>query len=254
MSSLNYKETISLAGSIYKKSFKVAFALAFMLAFISEFCMVYMMNHGMLEFIKSDGKEIPANFPSGDVLALMMVVIVVATIFVYAMILLLQGILVKQDMKHSDAIKLSLQIFSKRVFAFIGAFLFSMIAMSLFTMFLQYIGMFLAILLFVTVFPCVLLEQKNVFEAIKTNFIILKSDVFYMVRISITILALMVVKSMITVGLVYALKSMSVDFDPLELSVQNIVVTIVESFIMPFILAITVAVFLATRKGKTNQV
>lgn len=252
MSNLNYKETISLAVSIYKRSFKVAFALAFMLSFISEFCMVYMMNHGMLEFIENDGKEIPANFPSRDVLALMMIVILVATVFVYAMILLLQGILIKQDMKYSDAMKLALQIFSKRVFAFIGAFFLSMIAVSLMVMFLQYLGMFVVILLFVTVFPCVLLEQKNVFDAVKSNFDILKSDTFYMVRISFSILALMIVKSMITIGLVYALRTMSIEVDPLESSIQNILVTIAESFIMPFILAITVATFLATRKEKTN--
>ncbi|AXA33598.1 hypothetical protein [Francisella adeliensis] len=250
MSSLNYKETISLAVNIYKRSFKIAFALAFMLSFISEFCMVYMMNHGMLEFIENEGKEIPANFPPGEVLALMMIVIVVATIFVYAMILLLQGIFIKQKMKQSDALKLSLQIFSKRVFAFIGAFFLSMIIMSMFTMFLQYIGMFLAILLFVTVFPNVLLEQKNVFDAIKSNFSLLKSDTFYMIKISISILALMIIKSLITVGLVYGLKSLSVEINPLESSLQNIIVTIIESFIMPFILAITVAVFLATRKEK----
>lgn len=250
MSSLNYKETISLAVNIYKRSFKIAFALAFMLSFISEFCMVYMMNHGMLEFIENEGKEIPANFPPGEVLALMMIVIVVATIFVYAMILLLQGIFIKQKMKQSDALKLSLQIFSKRVFAFIGAFFLSMIIMSMFTMFLQYIGMFLAILLFVTVFPNVLLEQKNVFDAIKSNFSLLKSDTFYMIKISISILALMIIKSLITVGLVYGLKSLTVEINPLESSLQNIIVTIIESFIMPFILAITVAVFLATRKEK----
>ncbi|QLE78614.1 hypothetical protein FLM55_02185 [Francisella sp. Scap27] len=250
MSSLNYKETISLAVNIYKRSFKIAFALAFMLSFISEFCMVYMMNHGMLEFIENEGKEIPANFPPGEVLALMMIVIVVATIFVYAMILLLQGIFIKQKMKQSDALKLSLQIFSKRVFAFIGAFFLSMIIMSMFTMFLQYIGMFLAILLFVTVFPNVLLEQKNVFDAIKSNFSLLKSDTFYMIKVSVSILALMIIKSLITVGLVYSLKSLSVEINPLESSLQNIIVTIIESFIMPFILAITVAVFLATRKEK----
>jgi len=123
MSNLTFKETLSLAREIYKKSFKLTFVLAFMLSFISEYCFVYLMRHGMMDYVESNGKEIPANFPSGDVLALMVLVIIVATIFVYAMVILLQGILIKQDMKNSDALKLSLQVFSKRVFAFIGVFL-----------------------------------------------------------------------------------------------------------------------------------
>ncbi|MDE5002753.1 hypothetical protein NAI78_10110, partial [Francisella tularensis subsp. holarctica] len=88
-------------------------------------------------------------------------IFMVATIFVYAMIIILQGIMNKHELKVSDALKIALQIFSKRVIAFLGAFLLSMIAMTLLTMFLQYIGIFLAILLFLTVMPAVLLAQKG---------------------------------------------------------------------------------------------
>jgi hypothetical protein len=207
------------------------------------------MRHGMLDYIESNGKEIPVNFPSGDILALMILVIIVATIFVYAMIILLQGILIKQDMKNSDALKLALQVFSKRVFVFIGAFLLSMILMSMLSIFLQYIGMFVATLLFFTVLPAVLLEQKNAFDAIRENFIILKSDFFYMMKLTLVVLALMVIKPFLTFGLVYMLKSMNVEINPLETSIQNIIVTIIDSLIIPFMFSITVATFLATRKG-----
>ena len=250
MSNLTFKETISLATEIYKKAFKLTFVLAFILSFISEYCFVYLMRHGMLDYIESNGKEIPANFPSGDILALMVLVIIVATVFVYAMIILLQGILIKQDMKNSDALKLSLQIFSKRVFAFIGVFLLSMIVMSMLTVFLQYLGMFLAILLFFTVLPAVLLEQKGAIDAIRENFIILKANFSYMMRLTLAVLALMTVKPFLTFGLVYLLKSMSVEINPLETSIQNIIVTVIDSLIIPFMFSITVATFLATRRNK----
>lgn len=250
MANLTFKETISLALEIYKKSFKLAFVLAFMLSFISEYCYVYLMRHGMLDYIESNGKEIPANFPSGDILVLMALVIIVATIFVYAMIILLQGILIKQDMKSSDALKLSLQIFSKRIFVFIGAFLLSMIVMSMLSVFLQYLGMFIATLFFFTVLPAVLLEQKNTFEAIKENFIILKTNFFYIMRLVLVVLALMAIKPFLTVGLGYVLKSMSIEVDPLETSIQNIIVTVIDSLVIPFIFAITVATLLATREEK----
>ena len=250
MSNLTFKETISLATQIYKKSFKLTFILAFMLSFISEYCFVYLMRHGMMDYVESNGKDIPANFPSGDVLALIVLVIIVATIFVYAMIILLQGILIKQDMKNSDALKLSLQIFSKRVFAFIRVFLLSMIVMSMFTVFLQYLGMFVATLLFFTVLPTVLLEQKGAVDAIKENFIILKENFFYMMRLTLAVIALMVVKPLLTIGLVYMLKNMNIEINPLETSIQNIIVTVIDSLIIPFMFSITVATFLATRRDK----
>ena len=248
MSNLTFKETISLATEIYKKSFKLTFVLAFMLSFISEYCFVYLMRHGMLDYIESNGKEIPANFPSGDILALMVLVIIVATIFVYAMIILLQGIFIKQDMKNADALKLSLQVFSKRVFAFIGVFLLSMVVMSMLSVFLQYLGMFVATLLFFTVLPAVLLEQKGAVDAIKENFIILKTNFFYMVRLTLAVLALMVIKPFLTFGLIYMLKSMNVEINPLETSIQNIIVTVIDSLIIPFMFSIIVATFLATRR------
>ena len=252
MSNLTFKETLSLAREIYKKSFKLTFVLAFMLSFISEYCFVYLMRHGMMDYVESNGKEIPANFPSGDVLALMVLVIIVATIFVYAMVILLQGILIKQDMKNSDALKLSLQVFSKRVFAFIGVFLLSMVVMSMFTVLLQYLGMFVATLLFFTALPAVLLEQKGPIDAIKENFTILKENFFYMMRLTLIVLALMIIKPFLTFGLVYMLKSMSVEINPLETSVQNIIVTVIDSLVIPFMFSITVATFLATRKDNTN--
>ena len=251
MTNLTFKETISLAVEIYKKSFKLTFVLAFMLSFISEYCFVYMMQHGMLSYIESNGKEIPANFPSGDILALILLVIIIATIFVYAMIILLQGILIKQSMKNSDALKLSLQVFSKRVFALIGVFFLSMIVISMLSIFLQYLGVFVATLLFFTVLPAVLLEQKGVFDAIKENFVILKTNFFYMVKLTLALLALMVIKPFLTFGLIYLLKSMDVEINPLETSIQNIIITVIDSLVIPFMFSITVATFLATRKEKS---
>ncbi|AIT08533.1 membrane protein [Candidatus Francisella endociliophora] len=248
MSDLNFKETISVATTIYKRAFKITFVLAFMLSFISEFCLVYLMKNGMGEYIESGGKATPENLPSGDILALIVLVIMVATIFVYSMIIMLQGIMVKHELKASDAMKIALQMFSKRVFPFIGAFLLSMIVMSLLTMFLQYIGIFLAVLLFVTVLPAVLLDQRKVFEAVSYNFYIIKNNFFYMFRVCIAILALMIVKPMLTVGLIYLLKNLNIEMNSLEMSVQNIIVTIVDAFILPFIFAISVATFFSTRK------
>ncbi|WP_150466257.1 hypothetical protein [Francisella sp. SYW-9] len=244
--SLNFKETISLATTIYKRAFKITFALAFMLSFISEFCLVYLMQHGMAEYIESGGKSLPDNFPGGNILALMILIIIVATIFVYAMIVILQGIMVKHEMKATDAIRVALQIFPKRVFPFIGVFLLSMIVMSILTMFLQYVGIFIAILLFLTVMPAVLLDQKGVFEAVSSNFVAIKNNFFYMLRIAVTVLALMIIKPLLTFGLIYLLKNMSIDMNSLEMSIQNIVVTIVDAFILPFIFAVSVAAFFST--------
>lgn len=248
MNDLNFKETISLATTIYKRAFKITFALAFMLSFISEFCFAYLMQHGVAEYIESSGEKIPANFPGGDVLAAMILIIMVATVFVYSMIIVLQGIMVKHQLKAADAMKVALQMFSKRIFPFIGAFLLSMIVMSTFTMFLQYIGVFLAILLFITVLPAVLLDQKSVFEAVSSNFYLIKNNFFYMFRVCIAILALMIVKPILTVGLIYILKNLNIEMNSLEMSVQNIIVTIVDAFILPFIFAISVATFFSTRK------
>ncbi|ACD31051.1 hypothetical protein [Francisella tularensis] len=246
MSNLNFKGTISLAATIYKRAFKITFALAFMLSFISEFCFVYLMNHGMDKFIQSNGEADVSQLPSGNILAAMFLIIMVATIFVYAMIIILQGIMIKHELKVSDALKIALQIFSKRVFAFLRAFLLSMIAMTLLTMFLQYIGIFLAILLFLTVMPAVLLAQKGVFESLSANFYAVKNNFFYMFRISITILAFMIIKPLLTFGLIYLLKDLGVEIGSLEMSIQNIVVTVVDAFILPFIFAISVAAFFST--------
>ncbi|MWZ77412.1 hypothetical protein FWI03_00020 [Francisella tularensis subsp. holarctica] len=246
MSNLNFKGTISLAATIYKRAFKITFALAFMLSFISEFCFVYLMNHGMDKFIQSNGEADVSQLPSGNILAAMFLIIMVATIFVYAMIIILQGIMIKHELKVSDALKIALQIFSKRVFAFLGAFLLSMIAMTLLTMFLQYIGIFLAILLFLTVMPAVLLAQKGVFESLSANFYAVKNNFFYMFRISITILAFMIIKPLLTFGLIYLLKDLGVEIGSLEMSIQNIVVTVVDAFVLPFIFAISVAAFFST--------
>ncbi|APC91744.1 MULTISPECIES: hypothetical protein [Francisella] len=246
MSNLNFKETISQAASIYKRAFKITFALAFMLSFISEFCFVYLMNHGMDKFIQSNGEVDVSQLPSANILVVMFLIIMIATIFVYAMIISLQGIMIKHELKVSDALKIALQIFSKRVFVFVGAFLLSMIVTAIFTMFLQYIGIFLAILLFLTVMPSVLLTQKGVFESLSANFYIVKNNFFYMFRVSITILAFMIIKPLLTFGLIYILRSLNVEMNSLEMSVQNIVVTVVDAFILPFIFAISVATFFAT--------
>ncbi|WP_051686740.1 hypothetical protein [Francisella sp. W12-1067] len=247
-SDLNFKETISLATNIYKRSFKLTFVLAFMLSFISEYCFVYMMQHGMAEYIESGGKTIPVDFPSANVLSFMVLVIMVATIFVYAMIILLQGIFIKNQLKASEAIKLSLQIFSKRIFSFLGAFLLSIIVLTLLSMFLQYIGIFLAILLFLTVMPAVLLGKSSIFEAITDNLKVIKLNFFYMFKLVFVVLILMVVKPLLTLGLIYLLKNVGMEISPLENSIQNIIVTIVDSLVVPFIFAITVATFLVTRE------
>ncbi|WP_044247295.1 hypothetical protein [Francisella hispaniensis] len=246
MSNLNFKETISLAATMYKRAFKITFVLAFMLSFVSEFCFVYLMNHGMADYIQSGNEADISQLPSGNIIAIMFLVIVVATIFVYAMIVILQGIMVKHELNVSDALKIALQILSKRVFVFLGTFLLSMIAMTLFTMFLQYLGIFLGILLFLTVMPAVLLAQKGVFESISNNFSIIRNNFFYMFRISITILAFMIIKPLLTFGLIYLLKDLGVEIGSLEMSVQNIVVTVVDAFILPFIFAISVATFFVT--------
>lgn len=250
MNNLNYKETILLAITIYKRAFKITFILAFMLSFISEFCFVYLMNHGMGKYIESGGSADISDFPAGDILALMALVIFIATIFVYSMVIILQGIMVKHELKIADAMKVSLQLFSKRILPFTGAFILSMIVMSLFTMFLQYIGIFLAILLFVTVMPAVLLEQKGVFEAIVNNFNLIKSNFFYMFRVCLSILALMIIKPLLTFSLIYLLKNINVEVSSLEMSVQNIIVTIVDAFILPFIFAISVSVFFSAKPKK----
>ncbi|APD50796.1 hypothetical protein [Francisella hispaniensis] len=246
MSNLNFKETISLAATMYKRAFKITFVLAFMLSFVSEFCFVYLMNHGMADYIQSGNEADISQLPSGNIIAIMFLVIVVATIFVYAMIVILQGIMVKHELNVSDALKIALQIFSKRVFVFLGAFLLSMIAMTLFTMFLQYLGIFLGILLFLTVMPAVLLAQKGVFESISNNFSIIRNNFFYMFRISIVVLALMIIKPLVTFGLIYLLKNFGLEMSSFEMSIQNIIVTVVDAFILPFIFAISVATFFAT--------
>lgn len=248
MNNLNFKETISIAATIYKRAFKITFVLAFMLSFVSEFCVVYLMKHGMAEYIKNGGESVPADFPTGDILALMVLVILVSTIFVYSMIIILQGIMVKHELKVSDAIKIALQVFSKRIFPFMGAFLLSMVLMSILTMFLQYIGIFIALLLFVTVLPAVLLDQKSVFEAISNNFNFIKTNFFYMFRISVVILALMIIKPILTVGLVYLLNSLNIEMNSLEMSVQNIIVTVIDAFVIPFIFSISVATYFSTYK------
>ncbi|BCD90528.1 hypothetical protein fh0823_06670 [Francisella halioticida] len=248
MNNLNFKETISLAVTIYKRGFKIAFVLAFMLSFISEFCLVYLMRHGMSEYIESGGQTIPDTFPGGNILALMILIIMVATIFVYAMIIILQGIMIKHEMRASDAIRVALQIFSKRVFPFIGCFLLSMVVMSVLTMFLQYIGIFITILLFLTVMPAILLDQKGIFESVSNNFRIIKNNFFYTFRIAIAILALMLIKPLITFGLIYILKNMNMEMNSLEMSMQNIIVTVIDALILPFIFAISVGAFFSTNK------
>ncbi|MBK2027118.1 hypothetical protein IB642_01945 [Allofrancisella guangzhouensis] len=250
-SDLNFKETISLAINIYKKSFKLTFALAFMLSFISEYCFVYMMQHGMAEYIESGGKTIPSNFPSANVLGLMVLIIMVATVFVYAMIILLQGLFVKNQLKASEAIKLSLQIFSKRIFSFLGVFLLSMVLMTLLSMFLQYIGIYLAVLLFLTVMPAVLLGKSSIIEAITSNFKIIRINFFYMFKLAFVVLILMIIKPLLTFGLIYLLKNLGMEISPLESSIQNIIVTIIDSLVVPFMFAITVATFLVAR-GKNS--
>ena len=253
MSNLTFKETISLAREIYKRSFKLTFILAFMLSFISEYCFVYLIKYGILEYIGSNGKQIPANFPSSSILTLIMLVIFLSTIFVYAMIILLQSILIKQDMKNYDVLKLSFQVFSKRIFIFIGALFSLIIAMSILSIlsiFLQYMGKLLVILLFFTVLPTVLLEQKNVFEAIKENFVILKANFSYMMKLTLIVFALMLIKPFLNFVVACLLTSIDIAVTPLEMSIENIFVIVVDSLMIMYMFSIIVATFLATRKEK----
>ncbi|MDE5018591.1 hypothetical protein NAI67_10435, partial [Francisella tularensis subsp. holarctica] len=85
-----------------------------------EFSIVYLMNQAMDKFIQSNGEADFSQLQSGNILAAMVLIIMVATIFVYAMIIIIQGIKIKHDLKVSDALKKSLQIFSNRVFEFLG--------------------------------------------------------------------------------------------------------------------------------------
>ncbi|GAB4223532.1 MAG: hypothetical protein Kow0076_5990 [Francisella sp.] len=242
----NFKDTISLAITLYKRAFKITFVLSFMLSFLSEFSFVYLMNHGMADYIKNSKDFDISQLPSGDVISIMFFTLVVSTLFVYAMIMILQGIMFKKELNISDALKIALQIFAKKIFPFIGVFLLSVIAMSLFTIFLQYLGICLGVLLFLTVMPAVLLSQKGVFEAISHNFAIIRSNFFYSLRVTLFIFCLMVVKPLITFGLIYLLKNLGIEMNSLEMSVQNIIVTVVDAFILPFIFAVSVATFFIT--------
>ncbi|MDE4963503.1 hypothetical protein NAI36_10020, partial [Francisella tularensis subsp. holarctica] len=60
------------------------------------------------------------------------------------------------------------------------------------------------------------------------------------------ILAFMIIKPLLTFGLIYLLKDLCVEIGSLEMSIQNIVVTVVDDFILPFIFAISVAAFFST--------
>ena len=71
-----------------------------MLSFVSEYFYVYMMKHGFLEYVKSNGKTIPANFPSSGNIMGMALVIILGTLLVNALIILIQGIMIKNDSTH----------------------------------------------------------------------------------------------------------------------------------------------------------
>ncbi|MDE4940771.1 hypothetical protein NAI66_13010, partial [Francisella tularensis subsp. holarctica] len=73
-----------------------------------------------------------------------------------------------------------------------------------------------------------------------------KNNFFYMFRISITILSFMIIKPLLTFGLIYLLKDLGVEIGSLEMSIHNIVVTVVDAFILPFIFSISVAAIFST--------
>jgi len=250
MEKLNFKNTLSLANQLYKKSFKIAFLLAFMLSFISEYMSVYLLNHGLVEFVQSNGETLPANFPSSDIILMMVITIILATLFVYGMIIILHGIYSKQsEIKLVDSFIISLQIFAKRVLPFIGVFVLSMIAMSILTMLFRYIGIYIAILLFITVLPAVLIGSEPVFKAITSNFKIIKRDFFFMLRVTFIILALMTLKPILMYVFMNGLELMQVNSNSIEMSVQNIVMTVIDALILPYIFAVSVATYLSANSS-----
>ncbi len=247
MNKFDYQETLSLAISIYKTSYKITFALAFMLSFVSEYFYVYMMKHGFMQYVESNGKTIPENFPSSGNILSMALVIILGNLLVNALIILIQGIMIKNDIKASDSIKIALQMFSKRVMSFTGAFMLSVIIMSVLSMFIQYIGMYITVMLFLTVMPAVLIDKKSVFEAVIDNFHIIRTNFFYMFRVSLTIITLMILKPILSLLITYILTTLGVEVNPLENSIQNIILVAADSVIIPFLFALSVATFYYTK-------
>lgn len=246
MNNLNFRETLSVANSIYKKAFKVTFILAFILSFISEYSTAYLMNHGLYEYVQSGGKNVES-LPPGGVLIGIFIIIIFSTIFVYGMIALVQGLLTKEnELKAFDSVKISLQIFSKRAFPFIGAFLLSMILLTLLSAFLQYLGIYIATLVFLTVLPAVILGNESVFQSILNNFNAIRSNLFYMLSLAFIIFALILVKPILTYGFLYLLQNMEFS-NSLGVSVQNILITIIDSFVIPYMFAISVATYLTIK-------
>ena len=243
MNNLNFRETILLAKDIYKKSLKLSFGLAFILSFITQFCLLYLLRHGLTKFIQSGGQTEAINFPSGGILLAIVVVIIVTTIFVYSMIIILQGLFVKHELKSSDAFKIALQMFYKRVFAFIGTILLYGIVFSALSLFLQYIGAFITTILFLTVFPRVLLDKKDVLSAIASNFNIMRANFFYFVKLALVIIVATIVKSLVIFSIIYLLKSLNIGINPVGVNIQNILIIIVNSLFIPFISSISVATF-----------
>ncbi|MDE4957350.1 hypothetical protein NAI59_10630, partial [Francisella tularensis subsp. holarctica] len=56
----------------------------------------------------------------------------------------------------------------------------------------------------------------------------------------------LIITPLLTFGLIYLLKYLGVEIVSLEMYIQNIVVTVVDAFILPFIFAICVAAFFST--------
>ena len=84
------------------------------------------------------------------------------------------------------------------------------------------------------------------------DFTNIKDDFFYMVSLAFVVMVLMTIKPLITFVVIYFLKSINIGITPLEVSIENIIITLINSFVMLLTFSITIATFLATRKGKLS--
>ena len=235
----NFNITISNANNIYKGSFKVAFILSFMLSFITEFCMIYLQNHGLSEFVKSQGQTMPSNFPSLSIIIIGMIIIMLCTIISYSLIVLVNGIKLKQkDILLSDAFRIALQILPKRILVVLGVFIAFYFINSILTLLLKFTGIFISVMLFVTVLPYILLSSKNIFEGLSLNLNIIKNNFLYMFKISLLLFILMLSKLLI----IYAVSYIGLN-NATEINLENIVIVFSEALVIPYILAISVSVY-----------
>ena len=240
----NFNNTISNANNIYKSSFKVAFILTFMLSFITEFSTVYLQNHGLNEVVKSQGKIIPNDFPSLSVIFIVMIIIMLCTIVTYSLIVLINGIKLKQkDIILSDAFRIALQMLPKRILTVFSVFVLFYFINSVLTIFLKFTGIFITVMLFVTVLPYVLLSSKSAFEAFSLNINIIRNNLLYMFKISLLLFMLMLSKLLIIYMFSYFnLKNIT------AINLENISIIFIEALIVPYILAISTSVYNLNQK------